>query len=243
VPAIDLGFGGEGSAGGVYHSRYDTFEHHSRFVDPGFIYDATLAKTAGHLVLRIADSDLPVQRTGDFATTIAFLLKDVEKLADDRREAAATQAAMLKDRAFALAADPAKTSGEPTPLVEVPKFDFKPMDDAVARLKKSADAYDAALAKNGATLPPDRLAKLQAIMLTIDQTLAPETGLPGRTWYRNLIYAPGRFTGYGAKTLPGIREAIEDERFADATTYIKLTADALNAYSVQLDAAAAVLKG
>ncbi|HEX3984725.1 MAG TPA: transferrin receptor-like dimerization domain-containing protein, partial [Acidisoma sp.] len=243
VPAINLGYGGEGSAGGVYHSRYDTFEHHSRFVDPGFVYDAMLAKTAGHLVLRIADSDLPVQQTGDFATTIAFLLKDVEKLADDRREAAVTQAAMLKDRAFALSADPTKTSGDPTPLQPVPKFDFKAMDDAVAQLTKSADAYDAALAKYGATLPPDRLAKLQAIMLTIDQTLAPDTGLPGRSWYKNLIYAPGRFTGYGAKTLPGIREAIEDERFADAVTYIKLTADALNAYSAQLDAAVRILKG
>ena len=80
-------------------------------------------------------------------------------------------------------------------------------------------------------------------MLTIDQTLAPEEGLPGRPWYKNLVYAPGRFTGYEAKTLPGVREAIEDRRWADANRYAKLTADALNTYSDRLDKATAVLNG
>jgi len=82
-----------------------------------------------------------------------------------------------------------------------------------------------------------------ALMQGLDQTLAPDVGLPGRPWYKNLIYAPGRFTGYGAKTLPGVREAIEDERFADADKYSKLTADALNAYSDRLDQATKVLAG
>ncbi|HEX2593098.1 MAG TPA: transferrin receptor-like dimerization domain-containing protein [Rhizomicrobium sp.] len=243
VPALNIGFGGEGDAGGVYHSRYDTFEHHSRFVDPGFVYDALLAKMAGRLVLRIAEADLPVQHAGDFADTIAFYLKDVEKLADTRREAAETQADLLRTNAFALADDPTHTHAAPTALLAVPKFDFKAMDDAAAALKKSADAYDAALAKNGAHLADDKVAKLQALMLTLSQTLTSPTGLPGRPWYRNLIYAPGRYTGYGAKTLPGIREAIEDQRFDDVPTYVKLTADVLNAYSARLDQATAVLNG
>jgi N-acetylated-alpha-linked acidic dipeptidase len=243
VPALNIGFGGEGDAGGVYHSRYDTFEHHSRFVDPGFVYDALLAKMAGRLVLRIAEADLPVQHAGDFADTIAIYLKDVEKLADTRREAAETQADLLRTNAFALADDPTHTHAAPTALLAVPKFDFKAMDDAAAALKKSADAYDAALAKNGAHLADDKVAKLQALMLTLSQTLTSPTGLPGRPWYRNLIYAPGRYTGYGAKTLPGIREAIEDQRFDDVPTYVKLSADVLNAYSARLDQATAVLNG
>jgi N-acetylated-alpha-linked acidic dipeptidase len=243
APAINLGFGGEGDAGGVYHSRYDTYEHHSRFVDPGFVYDALLAKVAGRMLLRIADSDLPVQRMGDFADTIGVLLDDVKKLADTRREAQQSQAAMLKDNVYALAADPTQTNGLPTALKAVPTFDFKPLEDATAKLKASAAAYDAALAKNGAGLPPDRLAKLQGLMLTIDQTLAPDTGLPGRPWYKNLITAPGRFTGYGAKTLPGIREGIEDERFDDAAKYIPLTAKTIDAYATRLDEATAVLNG
>ncbi len=243
APVLNLEYGGEGSAGGVYHSRYDTFEHHSRFVDPGFVYDALLARTIGRFVMDVADSDLPVQRAGDFADAMGDDLAEVKKLADNKREEAETQAGLLRDKAFELAADPTKTSGLPTPLSPVPKMDLSPLDAAVARLKTSAKAYDDALAKNGGSLSADRLTKLQSMMLTIDQTLLSDTGLPERGWYKNLVYAPGRFTGYGAKTLPGVREAIEDERWDDAVRYAKLTADALNAYSDRLDQATVVVNG
>ncbi len=243
VPALDLGFGEEGDSGGVYHSRYDTFEHHSRWVDPGFVYDALLAKTVGRLVLRVADADVPVQNATGFADTVADYLDQVKKLADDERAEAETQAKLLRDRSFQLAADPTKSSGLPAALDRVPPVNFAPLELAVHRLKRSAKAYDDALAKNARGLSGARLARLQALMLYIDQTLAPDVGLPGRSWYKNLIYAPGRFTGYGAKTLPGVREAIEDRRWADANRYAKLTADALNAYCDRLDKATAVLKG
>ncbi len=243
VPALDLGFGDEGDSRGVYHSRYDTFEHHSRFVDPGFVYDALLAKTAGRLMLRVADVDVPIQRAGGFAEAVSDYLDQVEKLVDDERDQAETQAGLLHDRSFQLAADPTKSSGLPTPLDRVPHVEFAALEDAVDRLQRSAKAYDDALAKNAAELPSARRGDLQVLMLTIDQTLAPEVGLPGRPWYKNLVYAPGRFTGYEAKTLPGVREAIEDRRWADADRYAKFTADALNAYNDRLDKATAVLNG
>ncbi|MGA7710892.1 MAG: transferrin receptor-like dimerization domain-containing protein [Rhizomicrobium sp.] len=241
LPALDVRFDDEGDSDGVYHSRYDTFEHHSRFVDPGFVYDALLAKTVGRLVLRTADADLPVERADDFASEISLYATEVKKLADDKREAAELQSAMLRDRVFALSADPTKSHGNPTALDQVPKFDFAPLDAASDRLSKSAKAYDGALAKNGASLSADRLIRLQALMQNIDQALSSDVGLPGRSWYKNLIYAPGRLTGYGAKTLPGVREAIEQQRWADADRYIKLTAAALNAYSDTLDQATAIL--
>ncbi|MDE2133465.1 MAG: M28 family peptidase [Alphaproteobacteria bacterium] len=243
VPALSVEYGGEGNSGGVYHSRYDTFEHHKRFDDPGFVYDALLAKTIGRLVLRLSDADLPLQQAGDFADSISLYLTEVKKLAGEKREAAETQAKLLNDRAFALVADPTKSSGTPTPLKQVPQFDFAPLEKASERLKTSAKGYDDALAKSGAGLSPDRLARVQALMQSIDQTLASDTGLPGRPWFKNLIYAPGTLTGYGAKTLPGVREAIEQQRWDDVNRYIKLTADALNAYSDRLDSAAAVLNG
>ena len=243
VPSLDVRFGGEGESGGVYHSAYDTFEHHSRFVDPGFVYDALLAKTVGRLVLRVADAPLPLQRAGDQAATIATYLDQIKELATHKREVAETQSAMLRDRAFQLAADPTKSSAPPAPLERVPYIDFAPLENAVDRLKRSAKDYDEAFAKDAAGLPPDRAAKLQALMQSIDQTLAPDTGLPGRPWYRNLVYAPGRLTGYGTKTLPGVREAIEEQRWADADRYAQLTAGALNAYSDRLDQARAMLEG
>ena len=243
VPSLDLAFGEEGDPRGVYHSRYDTFEHHSRFVDPGFVYDALLAKTAGRLMLRAADSDAPLQRISGFAAAVSEYLTQVEKLADDERDQAETQAALLRDRAFQLVADPTKPNGVPPPQDRVPHIEFATLEDAVERLQRSAEAYDEALAKSGADLSGARLQHLQALMLTIDQTLAPDVGLPGRPWYKNLVYAPGRLTGYEAKTLPGVREAIEDRRWGDANRYSKLTADALNQYSDRLDKASATLNG
>jgi N-acetylated-alpha-linked acidic dipeptidase len=241
VPALDVAFEAEGETRGVYHSRYDTFEHHSRFVDPGFIYDALLAKTAGRLMLRVADADVPVQRPGGLADAASDYLEQVEKLADDERDQADTQAGLLRDHAFKLAADPTRSFGLPTPLDRVPHLEFAALENANDRLQRSAKAYEDALAKNGADLPSSRLERLQWLMLTIDQTLAPATGLPGRAWYKNLVYAPGALTGYEAKTLPGVREAIEDRRWDDANRYDKITAEALNAYSDRLDKATAVL--
>jgi N-acetylated-alpha-linked acidic dipeptidase len=244
VPVLDIGFGEEGNGGGVYHSRYDTFEHHSRFVDPGFVYDAMLAKTVGRIVLRAADSDLPLQNASAFANALSDYLDQVKKLADDEREEADSQAKLLHDRAFQLAADPTKPSGLPTALDRVPHLEFAALEDAVDRLKRSAKSYDDALAKNGSHLSSSQIERVQALMIDIDQTLAPEdVGLPGRGWYKNLIYAPGRYTGYEAKTLPGVREAIEDRRWTDADRYAKLTANALNAYSDRLNQATAVLNG
>jgi N-acetylated-alpha-linked acidic dipeptidase len=242
LPALDVSFEGEGEAGGVYHSAYDTFEHHSRFVDPGFVYDALLAKTIGRIVLQAADDPLPQQRAGDFADAVAAYLSEVKKLADTERQEQDAQEVLLRDRVFTLAADPSKPLAPPKALGAVPFLEFAPLDNAVHDLKQSAHLYDAALAKNGAGLPADRLARLQSLMQTIDQTLAPETGLPERPWYKNLVYAPGRLTGYGAKTLPGVREAIEDRRWDDANRYTVLTAAALEAYAQRLDAARAVLE-
>ena len=193
-------------------------------------------------MIAAADTDLPIVQAGDFADAINQYVTEVKKLADNRREAAETQKKALADNAYILADDPTKPHANPTKLAEVPKFDFGALDNAATMMKKSAQAYDTAVAAKGSHLSPDNLAKLQGLMQSIDQTLLVDQGLPGRSWYKNLIYAPGRFTGYGAKTLPGIREAIEEERWADVNKYIALTANALNAYSARLDQATAVLK-
>jgi N-acetylated-alpha-linked acidic dipeptidase len=244
LPALNLGYYGEGQVSGIYHSLYDTYEHHSRWVDPGFVYDALLAKTAGHTVLRVAEADLPPERAGDFAAAVGRYLDAVKKRADHKREESEQRAALLKAGAFQLADDPTRPTLPPPALDTVPFFDFAPLENAVRRLAASAKAYDQAVADHGAKLSAGQRDKLWALMQTIDQTLAPENvGLPGRPWYRNLVYAPGRMTGYGAKPLPGVLEAVEDRRWADVDQYARLTADALNAYSDRLDEAVGVAQG
>jgi N-acetylated-alpha-linked acidic dipeptidase len=243
IAALNLEFADEGDSGGVYHSRYDTFEHHSRFVDPGFVYDSLLAKTAGWLVMQAADSDAPLVQAGDFAEAMARDLADVKKLADKKRKEAREQIAMLRDRSFALAADPTKSHGDPTPLKPVPKIDFAPLERSVERLKTSARDYDGAVVARFSRLPAAKRESVRTLMDNIDQTLATDAGLPGRSWYHNIIWAPGKNTGYGVKTLPGVREGIEDERFDDAIRYVRLTADVLNAYSARLGEATRILNG
>jgi N-acetylated-alpha-linked acidic dipeptidase len=237
IPSLNLEFANEGASNGVYHSRYDTFEHHSRFVDPGFVYDSLLAKTVGWLVIRAAQSEAPIQQADDFAEAMAGDVAELKKLAEKKRDEAATQLAMLRDRSFGLSADPTTSHGDPTPLKPVPHIDLTPLDRAVDRMKKSATAYDFAIATRFAGLPSAGRDALRGIMHDIDQTLAPDVGLPGRNWYRNLIWAPGRNTGYGVKTLPAVREAIEDERYDEAGRYAGLTANVLNTYSARLEQA------
>jgi N-acetylated-alpha-linked acidic dipeptidase len=243
IASLNIGFGGEGESGGVYHSAYDTYEHHSRFVDPGHAYAGALAKYTGRMVMRMADAETTVQRYGDFADTVSGYLDEVKKLADTTRDQAAARTRLLAAGAYKLADDPSGPRGDPGPLAASPKIDFARMDGAVAKLKASASAFDSAVAAKGAGLAPAQQKKLAAVLQPLEQRLLREKGLPFRPDYQNMIYAPGRFTGYGAKTLPGIREAIEERRFDDATTYVGLTAEALTDYAAGLDAATAVLNG
>lgn len=243
LPVLDLGFGGEDQSGGVYHSLYDSFHHFTTFDDPGLKYGAALSKVAGRAVLRIADADTPTMRFGDFAEAVAVYLDEVGKLADGRREQDRKLDVLGKDGAFGLAGDPLRPVGAPVPEVATPHIELAGLANAVDRLKTAARIYDAAYAAKGQTLDPARRAKLNLLLRDIDQLLLDDRGLPGRPWYRHMIYAPGRLTGYGAKTLPGVREAIEDRRFDDANLYALRTAAVLDAYAQRLDRARMVIDG
>jgi N-acetylated-alpha-linked acidic dipeptidase len=127
----------------------------------------------------------------------------------------------------------------------VPYLNFAPLENAAARLKTSAKAYDETYAKlvaGNLKLTAAQLKELNALLRGMEQALTDARGLPGRDWYKHLIYAPGMFTGYGVKTLPGVREAIETDRFDEANQYTTVTAAVLTAYCDRLDRATALLK-
>jgi N-acetylated-alpha-linked acidic dipeptidase len=243
VPALNLGFGGEDESDGVYHSIYDSFHHFTTFDDPGLKYGAALSKLVGRVVMRVADADLPVTRYGDFADTVAKYLKEVQKLAEDRRTEDRKREKLIEDGAFRLASDPLKPVAPPAAEARTPHVELAALADAVDDLEQAADRFDKALTDRGAALAAGARAKVMAQLRDIDQLLLDPRGLPDRPWYRNLVYAPGRFTGYGAKTLPGVREAIEERRFDDATEYAKRTAKVLRDYAARLDAARATVEG
>lgn len=242
IASINVGFSGEDQQDGVYHSIYDSFDHFVRFGDPGFAYGVALAQTAGRIVLRAADAQVLPLRFGDFADTIARYTDEVHQLADDKREYSDKLNALLDQNAFTLAADPTLKSVPPPRDDEVPYIDFAPLDNALARLKRSAEAYDAALARASAagSLSAAQRRQLNALLQGMEQALLDSSGLPGRPWYQHFIYAPGMTTGYGVKTLPAVREAIEERRWEDADRGVVRTAAVLDAYRARIDLAAAV---
>ncbi len=242
LPSLNLGFGGEDESDGIYHSIYDSFHHMTTFDDPGLVYGAVLAKTVGRLVLRVADSDTPPQRFADFAETVSVYLTEVKKLEEDRRKEDEKRAKLLADDAFRLASNPKKPVGPVVDEAATPHIALAPLENAVDQLGKAAKAFDETYAAKAASLSPAKRKALNAKLQDIGQLLLDERGLPERPWYRHLIYAPGRFTGYGAKTLPGVREAIEERRFDDANVYAQRTADALAAYAGRLDDARKLLE-
>jgi N-acetylated-alpha-linked acidic dipeptidase len=238
VAALEIGYGGESAQGGVYHSAYDTVDHYERFGDPGYAYGVALAQSAGRIVLRAADADVLPMRFGDFADTVAAYAEEVHQLADDKRSHGETLDHLLDTDAFKLAADPRETSVAPPREDAVPYLDFAPLDNAVAHLKRSAAAYDRSYAAvDPATLSADHRAQLNDLLRGMEQTLLDAKGLPGRPWYEHLVYAPGLYTGYGVKTLPGVREAIEERRWDEANQYVVATAKALDGYATRMDAA------
>jgi N-acetylated-alpha-linked acidic dipeptidase len=244
VSSIDLGFSGEDPEAGIYHSTYDSFDHFIRFGDPQFAYCVALARTAGRIVLRTADADVLPMRFSDLAEAIARYASDVEALTEAERGAAARTRKLVDEGAFRLAADPLETYLAPAVPDEVPRLDFGPLRESSARLGRSARAYDSAFDRISASnlmLPAGELAELNTLLQGVEQSLSSKGGLPGREWYRHMIYAPGVYTGYGAKTLPAIREAIELRRWPEAVSYIPVVAGTLDAAARLLDEASTKL--
>jgi N-acetylated-alpha-linked acidic dipeptidase len=244
IATLDLRYEGEGDDEGVYHSVYDSFDHYVRFGDPGFVYGIAEAQTVGHLILRVADADVLPLQFADAAEALEGYLRELHKLAYDQGEHAQSLADLRQARAFELASDPTRPIGAPASEAEVPYLDFAPLDEVMTRLKRSAKAYDQALvgAANGEALSAAQRGRLDTLLQGMEQALTSDDGLPGRPWYKHLIYAPGLFTGYGAKTMPGVREAIEQGRWDETLQYIGITAQAIENYCDRLDAAAVLLR-
>ena len=244
IASLDAGFFGEGE-GGDYHSLYDSWDHTNRFSDPGFKYGVALSEVTGHTVLRFADADVLPYSYGAFADTIGKYVDQLQKLAGGVREKDAQQDKLLDANAFVLAANPAVTYVPPAAAQPAPYLNFAPLQNALTKLKASAAAYDAALesaTSGGFKQSADKRAELDKQLQGLEQDLQYSGGLPGRAWFKHMIYAPGLYTGYGAKTMPGVREAIDQQQWDTANQYIGIDAEVLGKFATELDKATALLK-
>ncbi len=235
IATLNFGFGGEEQYG-VYHSNYDTYAHYVRFEDPDFQYVLATVQLGGRMMLRLANAEVLPLRFENLAKTVAGYAKEVAKLADDMRQQTEFRNEEIRSGALKLAADSHQTYVVPAPREPVPFLNFAPLDNAVARLQSSVDAWSKA---DPTRLDATRAAALDAILMHAEQALLNDAGLPKRPWYRHMLYAPGYYTGYDVKTLPGIREAIEQRDWREAEIQISHVAAALDALSREIDRATA----
>ncbi|MBS1948907.1 MAG: M28 family peptidase [Bacteroidetes bacterium] len=232
IPTFDLGFGGE-DPGGEYHSIYDSYDNYRRFKDPSFIYGVVLAKTAGRMALRMANAEkLPFDFKSLYKTLNGYV-KEVMALADQMRETTEIENTLIKNKYYEHTTDTAEKLLPPSRKDEVPYLNFSSLQNAMTTLEKSTHSLSDALYKT--TLEEAKQDDVNKELYRAEQKLLSDKGLPRRGWYKHAIYAPGFYTGYGVKTLPGIREAIEQRNWKEAQEQIETDAEIIKNFSGYLD--------
>lgn len=239
ITSMDLGFGGE-DPGGEYHSIFDSYDMYTRFKDPGFQYGVALAKTSGRVTMRLASADALPFDFDSFYKTLTDYAGEVKTLIDNERAETETENKLIKEGLYNLAKDPKKTWIIPAAKEPVPYLNFSELDNSLAALKNTAEAFQK-LYGEATALPVDKLNALNQLLYQTERSLTDPVGLPRRPWYKHEIYAPGFYTGYGVKTLPGIREAIEQRNWKEAQENIGIVSKVIQAYNEKVQKAAALL--
>jgi N-acetylated-alpha-linked acidic dipeptidase len=198
--------------GGVYHSVYDSFYWYTHFSDGDFVHSAALSRVIGTAILRLAGADVLPFEFRGPATTLREYVEDIAKL----------------------------------PGVDK-KLDLSPVRSAIAKLDSEAVDYEKALRRLDRIDTSDAgrgadFARLNEVLYTSERSFRHEAGLPRRAWFKHLAYAPGLYTGYGVKTLPGIREGVEQGQWDEATSFVPIVADAIRKLAADVNRATDLLK-
>jgi len=229
IPTLSLGYGGEDD-NGIYHSIYDDFYHYTHFEDTDFAYGRLAAQTVGTAVIRLADAEvLPFDFTS-LAETVKGYVEDVQALLKRRQDEARERNRQIEDGVFAATNDPRRPLVAPAVETVPPALNFAPLENASAALTVAAERYRKALSNASARLAGNAAAvrAVNAKLMQSERQLLDPAGLPHREWYRHLLYAPGFYTGYDVKTLPGVREGIEQRQYKETEAEIARAAKVLD---------------
>ena len=241
IASLDLAYSGEDEQG-IYHSIYDDFYWYTHFSDRDFIYGRALAQTVGTSVMRLADAELLPFDFVDFADTVDTYKKNLQKLLAAKQEEIREQNQELEDGVFAAINDPRRPTVAPSKEEVPPHLNFAPLENAVDAVTRSAKHYQKALAQKQASLGEEamsaKLASLNHDLIESERRLTNADGLPHRSWYKHLLYAPGVYSGYGVKTVPGVREGIEQKHYAEADQEIIRVSKALENEAALIESAA-----
>jgi N-acetylated-alpha-linked acidic dipeptidase len=246
IATLDLEYGGEDD-GGIYHSVYDDFYWYTHFSDTTFVYGRALAQTVGTSVMRLADAEVLPFDFVNLADTVDMYRKNLEKLLADKQEEIRERNQELDEGVFKATFDPRRPTVAPAREEVPPHLNFAPMQNAVDTFARSAKHYQQALSQKQASLGDDaaaaKLGALNRELIESERRLTNADGLPRRPWYKHLLYAPGVYTGYEVKTVPGVREGIEQKRYAEAEQEIGRVSKALEDEAALVESAARELEG
>jgi N-acetylated-alpha-linked acidic dipeptidase len=243
IAALDLGYGGE-DGGGIYHSIYDDIYWYTRFADTAFVYGRTLAQTVGTAVIRVADADLLPFHFGNYAGTVRGYVGELKQLLTNMQEQHKEGNRQLDEGVFRATADPKRPLVPPARREIPPHLNFAPLENAIDVLAQSSERFDVIAARvSSASLSAEPVRRVNKKLIQSERMLVNPDGLPGRPWFKNLMYAPGLYTGYGVKTIPAVREAIEREQWKEAEYEITRVAAALAAQASVISSAASELEG
>jgi N-acetylated-alpha-linked acidic dipeptidase len=239
VPTLSLGFGGL-DADGIYHSIYDSFYHYTRFHDPDFTYGRTLAQTVGTAIVRLADADLLPFEFTNVADTVRMYLKDLQALLKSRQDEVRDRNLRIEEGVFAAIDDPRRPLVPPKPETVPPALNFAPLENAATALTDAAERYRKAVetARPSLGARPEVVTRVNAKLMQSERQLTDPAGLKNRPWFRHLLYAPGFYTGYAVKTVPGVRESIEQKWYAESDGEIARAAQAIDRLTALVTAAA-----
>jgi len=241
ISALNIGYSGEADAD-QYHSIYDDFYWYTKFVDADFSYGRALAQTGGTTVMRLADAELIPYEYSGLADNIAKYVTDMEKLLKDKQDEITERNQELQEGLFTAVSDPQKKFAPP-PREQVPPFmNFAALKNSVEALKKSSERYQAALAKspltNDGEISKTNVDSLNLDLLKVQRAFLSERGLPARPWFKHQVYAPGAYTGYGAKPLAPVREYMDEKKWTEADAQVPTVAKAIQDAAAAIDKAA-----
>jgi N-acetylated-alpha-linked acidic dipeptidase len=241
IPTLNVEFGGERD-GTQYHSVYDDFYWYTHFVDTDFVYGRALSQTIGSAIMRLADADLIPVDYSPQAEAIAKYEAELEKILKDKQDEFAERNLELQEGVFTAINDPRRPT-LPPPRETVPPFmSFAPMKNAIETFKKSAERYSKALsawqASGSPELPREADELVNNDLITVSRLFLNDKGLPERPWFKNQIYAPGAYTGYGAKPIAAVREYMDEKKWKEADEQIPQVAEVIENAAAAVDKAA-----
>jgi len=244
IASLNIGFGGE-DGGGIYHSIYDDFYWYTHFSDTDFVYGRALAQTGGTAVMRLADADLLPFEFGNFADTVQTYVKELKALAEKTHDEIRERNREIEEGVFKASDDPRQPLVAPNVEPVPPHLNFAPIENAAEEVTRSAaeyhKAFEEANANGGARLASASVAEVNRLLIQSERKLTNSEGLPNRPWFKHQLYAPGFYTGYAVKTVPAVREAIEQKQWKQADEAIAVVAGVLRDEAALISSAAAKL--